>query len=113
MKRSIVKYSTLLSILTFGFANVPQVLAATTSSAPPTIPDLAPMIENVANIVLPFAAVVAVGMIVYGGYMWMTAGGDASRVKSAQGTLTWAVLGLIFLGIFQIILKIVYGFLAG
>lgn len=53
----------------------------------------------------PIASLVALIMVIIGGYMWMTSGGDAQKIQTAQGTLTWAVIGLVFLWIFNLILK--------
>jgi type IV secretory pathway VirB2 component (pilin) len=63
---------------------------------PPTIEDLITSIDGVLEYLVPVASLVAVVFIIIGGYMWMTSAGDPDRVKQAQGTLTWAVIGLIF-----------------
>lgn len=54
---------------------------------------------------------IAVIMMIVGGYMWMVAGGDPQKTKTAQGTLTWAIIGVIFLGIFKFIIEILIDFL--
>lgn len=38
---------------------------------------------------------IALAMFVYGGIMWMTAGGSEDKVKKARNTFLWATLGLI------------------
>jgi type IV secretory pathway VirB2 component (pilin) len=63
---------------------------------PPKIEDLIASIDGVLEYLVPVAALVAVVFVIIGGYMWMTSAGDPDRVKQAQGTLTWAVIGLIF-----------------
>lgn len=80
-------------------------------TTPPTLQDGIVVIEKVFNIFIPIGGLLATAMIVYGGYMWMISTGDPSKVKQAQGTLTWAVFGLIFLAVFNLILKIVFEFL--
>jgi hypothetical protein len=30
-------------------------------------------------------------MTIYGGYLWMTSGGEPDKKKRAQGTLTWSI----------------------
>ena len=65
MSKPIIKYGAIISIFAYSFASAAQVFAATTP--PPTIGDLAPMIENVANIITPVAIILAVGMIVFSG----------------------------------------------
>lgn len=81
-------------------------------AAPPTFQDAVGMTDRIFSIFIPVGALLAVGMVVYGGYMWLMSAGDPSKIKQAQGTLTWAVIGLVFLGIFRMILTIVFQFLA-
>ena len=45
--------------------------------------------------ILGLLGLVAVIMIIYGGFMWMTAGGNDDRVGSAKKILSAAVIGLI------------------
>ena len=49
-------------------------------------------------------SVIAVTMIIMGGYMWMASGGNPERIVRAQGTLTWAIIGLIVLLTFRLAL---------
>lgn len=46
------------------------------------------------NTLVGLSALVAVIMIVVSGYMFITAGGDSDKVKSAGNTITSAVIGL-------------------
>lgn len=64
---------------------------------PPKLNQLATGFDDLIEYVMPIGAVIAVGMFVYGGYMWISSGGDPARVQQAQGVLTWAVIGLVFL----------------
>lgn len=45
--------------------------------------------------VLGFLGLVAVILIIYGGFIWMTAAGNEERVMQAKKTLTSAVTGLV------------------
>jgi hypothetical protein len=63
---------------------------------PPRIEKIFTGLDNVFDAVFPFALLVAVLFFIIGGYLWMTSSGDPEKVKRAQGTLTWAILGLIF-----------------
>jgi hypothetical protein len=78
---------------------------------PPTLQEGTAMIERVFAIFIPLGALLAVAMIVYGGFMWTMSNGDPAKVKQAQGTLTWSVIGLVFLWIFRAILLVVFDFL--
>ncbi|MBI4457699.1 hypothetical protein HY633_01920 [Candidatus Uhrbacteria bacterium] len=44
---------------------------------------------------LGFVGVIALVMFVYGGFRYMTAGGNEESVTKAKNTLVWATLGLI------------------
>lgn len=63
---------------------------------PPEFPEIIPVIYNAIEFFFGFISIVCAGMVVYGAYMWMFSGGDPQKVKLAQGTLTWAIIGLIF-----------------
>ncbi len=80
-------------------------------AAPPRIGEIGGILDNVMGYLTPIGALLAVGMIVYAGYMWMMSSGDANKTGEAQGTITWAVVGLVFLVVFRWILKIVFDFL--
>ncbi len=66
-------------------------------------------LDKIVSYIFPIAGLLSVGFIIYGGYMWMVSGGDPERVKQAQGTLTWAILGLIFTVLARVILGLIYG----
>ncbi|MFA6270209.1 MAG: pilin [Candidatus Paceibacterota bacterium] len=52
------------------------------------------LIETIINdILMPVGGVVAVVMIMYAGFMYVTARGDTSQIKKATDALTWAVVG--------------------
>jgi hypothetical protein len=102
MIRNIKKYIAALIIL---------LIPSRVYAQPPTLQEGTAMIERVFAIFIPLGALLAVAMIIYGGYMWMMSNGDPAKVKQAQGTLTWSVIGLVFLWIFRSILLVVFGFL--
>jgi hypothetical protein len=69
------------------------------------------MVGNVLTVAFFVSGLVASGMVVWGGYMWMMSAGDPQKAKSAQGTITWAIIGLVFLFIFRMILEPIFIFL--
>jgi len=56
---------------------------------------LSDFIVTILNWFIGAAALVCVVMIIVGGYSYMTAGGDESKVKDASKTLTNAIIGLV------------------
>ncbi len=68
---------------------------------------LAEYIIRIYNFLLMAAVVLATVMLVWGGFMWMTAGGGAERVGKAQEYIWNAIAGLIILFGAYLILSIV------
>jgi hypothetical protein len=57
-------------------------------------------IELAKGTVAPFLGllgVIFIILIIYGGFLWMTAGGDEERIAKARKTLHRAILGLVIL----------------
>ncbi len=52
-------------------------------------------IVKVLNWLIGFGALICVVMLVFSGYMYMTAGGDEGKVQKAQKSLTNAIIGLV------------------
>jgi hypothetical protein len=50
---------------------------------------------NIIRIALAFLGIVAVGLMVYAGFLWMTASGNVDRVDTAKKILIGAVIGLV------------------
>lgn len=53
------------------------------------------LISTIINIVLSFLGVTFLILMVYGGYMWMTAAGDEQKVDKAKDLIKNAIIGLI------------------
>ena len=63
-----------------------------------------------ASIVKIFSLIVgavSVIMIIYGGFRYITSGGDSNRVGSAKNTLIYAVIGLLIVALAQLIVHFV------
>ena len=74
---------------------------------PPKIDLVWDILNRAASYIISFIAIVAVAMVIYGAYMWMGSAGDPEKVKSAQGILTWAILGLVFFIILFLVFRFV------
>lgn len=59
---------------------------------------------NIFSIIVGVAAVV---MIIYGGFRYITSGGDSGRVGSAKNSLIYAIIGLIIVALAQLIVHFV------
>jgi hypothetical protein len=57
--------------------------------------DLKTTVVNIIQWILGLLGLIAVIMILYGGFVWMTAGGNEEKVASAKKVISAAVIGLI------------------
>jgi hypothetical protein len=69
-----------------------------------TLETIASRIVNLFSIIVGIAAVF---MIVYGGFRYITSGGDSGRVGNAKNTLIYAIVGLIIVALAQVIVHFV------
>ena len=58
-------------------------------------PTLQVTIGRFVKLALSFLGVVVVIIIIYSGFLWMTAGGNEEQVKKAKSWMTNAVIGLV------------------
>ncbi len=61
------------------------------------------IIEVVVNTLSVIVGVVAVIMIIIGGFKYVTSSGDSSNVQSAKNTIMFAIVGLIIVAMAQVI----------
>lgn len=66
--------------------------------------DIAQRIVNILSIIV---GIVAVIMIIFGGFRYITSGGDSGNVSSAKNTLIYAIVGLIIVALAQVIVHFV------
>jgi len=57
--------------------------------------DLAAIVGNLIGQALTLVGVLLLGLMLYGGILWMTAGGDKGKVEKATSVIKNAVIGLI------------------
>ena len=56
--------------------------------------DFGTLVENLLLWILSVAGVLALFMLVAGGIMYMTAGGDEQKISTAKKMVKWTILGL-------------------
>ena len=71
------------------------------------------VMANILSTVYYWAGAVAIGMIIYGGFMYVLSNGDASKVKKAKDTLLYSIVGLIVVILAFAITTIVIGGVKG
>ncbi|MEI6237338.1 MAG: pilin [Candidatus Saccharibacteria bacterium] len=65
------------------------------------------MVATIINIFSWIVGVICVIMIIYGGFRYVTAGGDSARVGDAKNTILYAIVGLVIVALAQVIVKFV------
>jgi hypothetical protein len=66
------------------------------------------VIKRVIRTALGFVGALFLAMFVYGGTLWMVAGGDAKKVESGRKTLINAVIGMVVIAISYSIISIIF-----
>jgi hypothetical protein len=74
-----------------GLENIGENLGLSTNTEVRTV------IANIIRVLLGFLGIIAVIIVLYGGFQWMTAAGNEEKISSARSTLTAGLIGLIII----------------
>lgn len=75
-----------------------------------SIPELAgDMIRGMLGV----TGAIALFMLVWGGIVWMTSGGNANRVEQGKQTILWSIFGIVIIFMSYIILNFVFDIIGG
>ena len=74
---------------------------------PAQLSGIVAIIENIIKLLAPAAGIAFFIMLLFGGYQFLTSGGDPKAVGAARGTLTYAVIGIILVVSAWLILQLV------
>lgn len=55
------------------------------------------IVANIIKILLGFLGTIAVVLIIYAGFLWMTAGGKPDNIKKAKDIMSAAIVGLVII----------------
>jgi len=69
-----------------------------------TLPEIVAFIINVFSWIVGAVSVI---MIIYGGFRYITSGGDSNGVTAAKNTILYAIIGLIIVALAQVIVNFV------
>lgn len=56
--------------------------------------DLISDTNKIINVVIGVLGVVAVAVVIYGGFLFLTAQGDPGKIKKGKDSITWGIIGL-------------------
>lgn len=84
---------------------------ATTGTCTPTTgtgtEGLQRIAQKVTDIFSVIIGAIAIIMIIYGGFRYITSGGDSGKVGNAKNTLIYAIVGLIIVALAQLLVRFV------
>ena len=112
MKKSIKIFAifVLLMIVLFGT----KVLADTVSiDNPLTSQSIADLVDRVITFLIEVFLPIAIIMVLYAAFTFITAGGDETKVKKAKQILTWAIVGIAILLVAKSVVTIIEDFIPG
>jgi len=97
-----IKKIFLFSLSLFLFIGFPMFVFAgspppTTIQNPITATDFTILLTSIIGWVQNIAVLIAVLMIIYSGFLFMTAGGEEEKITKAKKTLIWSLVGLAIL----------------
>ncbi len=67
------------------------------------------LVTKIIDIFSWIVGVVSVIMVIYGGFRYVTSGGEAGKVTSAKNTIVYALVGLVIVALAQVIVLFVLG----
>lgn len=77
---------------------------------PAGLNQLQDLIQRIINISVGIAFIALTVMLVVAGIKYLTSGGEPKQLSSANNTVTWALLGMLFLVIAWLVLKLIQAF---
>ena len=77
---------------------------AATEEGSQKIQDIVTLIVNIFSVIV---GIVAVIMIIYGGFKYITSGGDSGNITSAKNTIIYAIIGLVVVALAQFLVQFV------
>lgn len=65
------------------------------------------LVTRIINLLTGFAFIALTVVLVWAGIRYLTSGGEPKQIQQASGTVTWALLGMLFLVLAWLILKLI------
>jgi tellurite resistance protein TehA-like permease len=72
--------------------------------------DVDAFIRGIIRVVFIFATLAVLLFLIYGGFKWVTSGGDKTKTEEARGTITAAIVGLAIIALSFIIVRLLEAF---
>ncbi len=77
---------------------------------PAGLTELEGVFSNVIFVVVALGFIILLVMLLTAGFKYLTSGGEPKAVQAAHQTVSWALLGILFMAIAWLVLKLVFAF---
>jgi uncharacterized BrkB/YihY/UPF0761 family membrane protein len=85
-------------------------LPGTDNNNPAGAIQLTNLLSTLIGLLVPLAFIILVILLAYAGFKYITSGGDSKGLQSAHSTITWALLGILFLIVAWLIFLLIQAF---
>ncbi len=68
------------------------------------------LFQNVISVIVGLGFIVLLVMLVWAGFKYLMSGGEQKNIQQAHQTVTWALLGIIFMAVAWLVLQIIKAF---
>ncbi len=65
------------------------------------------VIKTVINLFSLLVGFISVVMIIFGGFKYITSGGDSGKISAAKNTILYAIIGILVVAVAQVIVRVV------
>lgn len=65
---------------------------------------------NVISAAVGLGFIISLIMLITGGFKYLTSSGEPKSVSAAHQTITWALLGIVFMAIAWLVLQLIFSF---
>lgn len=87
-----------------------SVYAADPNPGPAGRQQLVELFTRIINLSVEAAFMILLLMLIYAGIRYLTSGGDPKSIEAASSTITWSLLGIVFMAIAWLLLRLIADF---
>ncbi len=77
---------------------------------PAGLKEIEDVISSVISAIVGLGFIAMLVMLIMAGYKYLTSGGDPKSISAAHQTVTWALLGVVFMAIAWLVLQLISNF---
>lgn len=78
--------------------------------SPAGLKEIEEIFSNIIYVIAGLGFVVMLVMLIWAGIKYLTSGGEPKAIQSAHYTVTWALLGILFMAIAWLVLQLIKAF---